>query len=128
MINHAVGDFCHLLKAFTNSLDQDQAQRWDLSGSKLFDTLHYRIPERSFLKKLILKKSQVSTEALKIHSMQMVNGFNCPYSTQTTNPPKYQESINVRIRLGLWRIVFLFSTHYVMFYVAWLSGPEFKVN
>ena len=39
----------------------------------------------------------------------------CPYSTQTTNTPNNQESINVRIRLDSWRVV-NFSTHSVMFY------------
>ena len=63
MFKHAASDFCHLLKAFTNSLDPDQAQPWDWSGSKLFDTLHDRIPERSFLKKANFEKIQVPTIA-----------------------------------------------------------------
>ena len=29
----------------------------------------------------------------------------CPYSTQTMNPPNHKETINVRIRLDLWRFV-----------------------
>ena len=38
-----------------------------------------------------------------------------PYSTQATNTPNHQESINVRIRLDSRRIV-KYSTHSVMFY------------
>ena len=60
---HMFSDFCHLLKALTNSLDPDQAQRWDWPESNLFDTLHYRIPERSFLKNANSEKSQVPTKA-----------------------------------------------------------------
>ena len=44
----AIGDFCHLLITFTNSLDQDQDQQnsgleicWSWSGSKLLDTLRF---------------------------------------------------------------------------------------
>ena len=63
MLNHAVSDFCHLLKALTNSLDPDRAQRWDWTGLKLFDTLHDRIPLKILFKKIILIKSQVPTKA-----------------------------------------------------------------
>ena len=65
MFNHAVSDFCHLLKAFTNSLDPDQAQCWNWSGSKLFEYLHDRIPEIFFLKKLILKKKSGANKSMK---------------------------------------------------------------
>ena len=63
MFNHAVSDFCHLLKALTNSLDPDRAQRWDWTGLKLFDTLHDRIPLKILLKKA--NKSMKNTQHAK---------------------------------------------------------------
>ena len=65
---------CHLLITFANSLDPEQAQQFmrARSGSKLFDT--DGIPEeKKILKKLILKKNQVTTKKhVKLPSMQRI--------------------------------------------------------
>ena len=42
---------------------------------------------------------------LVVHVSELPNYDLYPYSTQATNPPNHQESINFRIRLDSWRIV-----------------------
>ena len=53
IFNHTVSDFCHLQKAWIEirpNVGTGQA------GSKLLDTLHDRVPERSFVKANFVKK------------------------------------------------------------------------
>ena len=61
---HACGDFCRLNVV--------------LSGSKLFDTLIYSVPERIFWKNNNLKKSADDTKSMNYYSTQKVF---CPLIT-----------------------------------------------
>ena len=91
----ASGDFFHMLITFANSLDSDQDRQNvgpDLDLNRL--TLCDSVPERFFLKKIILKKvSRQQQKHEKLPNMQRVKLEYLPY--RQTYEPVHEISNNV---------------------------------